>query len=81
MAYGLPAISTSANGTADYISNGYNGAIYKSNNLKDLNNIIMKYLKNPETIIVQGRNARRTAKEDFNFEAYYKAFMKVYNIL
>ncbi len=81
MAYGLPAISTSANGTSDYITDGYNGAIYKTNDVDSLSEVIIKYLKNPESIVIQGNNAKITAKENFNFGTYYSAFMNVFNNL
>ena len=77
MSYGLATISTSANGTADYIRPGETGYVFKTNDAQDLSEKIENYLKEPELVAVHGREAMREVKNDFGFESYYGKLMKI----
>ncbi|MBQ4518410.1 MAG: glycosyltransferase family 4 protein [Clostridia bacterium] len=77
MSYGLATISTSYNGTADYIRQGETGYVFKTGDAQDLSEKIEIYLQNPELVEKHGKEAIREVQEDFSFESYYRKFMSV----
>ena len=77
MSYGLATISTSHNGTADYIKPGVTGEVFQTNNAEDLAQKILIYLRNPGIISAQGRNAFDDVRNNFSFEVYYKKFLDI----
>ena len=81
LSYGLPTISTSRNGTASYIKSGITGEVFQTNDSNDLANKIEIYLKNPNLIAEQGKNALLDIEQEFGFENYYRKFMQIINNL
>lgn len=77
MSYGLATISTSRNGTADYIKPGATGEIFKTNSAEDLAKKISIYLRNPDIIPEQGKNALDDVRNNFSFEVYYKKLLDI----
>lgn len=77
MMYGLLSISTSANGTADYIIPKQTGEIYESGKLDSLCDVIKYYIDHKDMVQTVGKNAHDYAKEHFSFENYYKLLMSL----
>lgn len=77
LSYGLATISTSFNGTADYIRCGETGYVFETNNADDLSEKIEEYLKNPGLVAIHGQNALNDVREEFGFENYYNKYMKL----
>lgn len=75
MTYGLATISTSKNGTSDYISKGINGEIFKSDDEEDLAKVLKNYLNNIYLIKEHGSNASSYVSENCSFDSYYSSFM------
>ena len=77
MAFSIPAIGGSDNGTADYIVDGETGYIFEDNNVEDLVEKISLIIGNPEEVKRMSRNAYKHVKENFRFEKYYKSVRKI----
>ena len=77
LSFGLVTISTSRNGTSDYVEPGKTGEIFETNDANDLADKISIYLSNPDVISVQGTNAIQSIKENFSFESYYEKLMQI----
>lgn len=77
LSYGLATISTSFNGTADYIRVGETGYVFETQNADDLSEKIEEYLKSPELAKIHGQNALKDIEEEYGFENYYKKYMKL----
>lgn len=77
MAYGLPAISSSENGTADYTIPGETGDIFLSDDEDDLAAKLMKITENPDRLIKLGQNAYRHVQREYSFDNYLKALRKI----
>lgn len=81
MSYALSTISTSANGTADYIRDNETGYIFKTKDAIDLSEKIKKYIDNPELIIQHGQAALNDIKENYSFEHYYEKLLDVVQLI
>lgn len=77
MSYGLATITTSYNGTADYIEPGKTGYVFKTEDAQNLSEKIEKYLRDPQLIEAHGKQALKTVEEAFGFESYYKKLMTI----
>lgn len=55
MACGLPVICSDTNGTQCYIKRGYNGCIFKSDDLRDLINKMDCLIREPNNLVQMGR--------------------------
>jgi glycosyltransferase involved in cell wall biosynthesis len=71
MSYGLAVISTDYNGTASYVEDANCGAVFATEDAKDLAEKI-KSLSH-RSIREYGQNARRKSVDDYSFEKYYNA--------
>ena len=77
MAFSIPAISGSDNGTADYIIPGQTGYIVKDNDLADLTDKLRRLLHDHDELKRMGCNAYEHVKNDFHFDQYYQSVIKV----
>ena len=77
MSYGLATITTSRNGTADYIKIGQTGDVFRTNDKKDLADKIEKYLINPYLSEQHGRKAVLDVNQNYSFESYYTKLIKI----
>ena len=77
MSFGLATISTSKNGTADYIEPDKTGQIFNTNDPEDLANKIIIYLEKPDLIVEHGSQALREVKCNYSFDSYYKKLIRI----
>lgn len=77
MKYGLATISTSANGTSDYIIPEVTGYVYNSGDLTDLVQQLQKYLDNMNLLKEHGVQASKIISETCTFEKYYRILQEV----
>ena len=77
MAFSVPAISGSDNGTAGYIEDGVTGYVFADNDKEDLKEKIEKIICDKENLIRMGAAAYRHVKDDFQFGAYYRQIEKI----
>lgn len=71
MAYSVPAVSGSDNGTASYIENGKTGYVFEDNNKEDLKDKLEKIICDRENLVKMGAAAYRHVEENFQFPRYY----------
>ena len=79
MSFGVPVIATKSNGTSSYIKDGETGYVFNNNNVDDLKEKMLVYLKNTELINFHGENAYKMCSENYNFEKYYQSIKKIIN--
>lgn len=77
MAFSIPAISGSDNGTANYIRNGITGYVFDDNNKEDLKKKMEKIISDKTELMKMGAAAYRHVKDDFQFGTYYGQIMKI----
>lgn len=71
MAFSIPAISGSDNGTASYIDHGKTGYVFKDNDKKDLEAKLEKIICDGENIVKMGAAGYDRLQELFQFKSYY----------
>lgn len=71
MAFSLPVISGSDNGTASYIKEGITGYVFENNNKKDLQDKMKKIICCRDTIQNMGAASYHHLQEHFQFTNYY----------
>lgn len=81
MSYSLPAISSTGNGTADYIKDGVTGHIFKDNDAAALAEAILDIVSDTERLTTMGRAAYEHIKSNYLFENYYEALMQAVRAL
>lgn len=77
MAFAIPAMGGSDNGTADYIVSGETGYIFKDNDLEDLTEKLRSMIQSKEEVERMGKNAYYHVKENFQFKQYHKSVMQI----
>lgn len=77
MAFSVPAISGSDNGTASYIDYGKTGYVFEDNNKKDLKDKLEQIVCSKDNIIKMGAEGYIHVKNNFRFENYYSQILKV----
>lgn len=77
MAYSLPAISGSNNGTANYIKNGITGYVFDDNNKEDLKKKMEKIIGDKTELVKMGASAYQHVKNDFQFGTYYEQIREI----
>lgn len=77
MMFGLVTISTSTNGTADYIIPGKTGEVYQAGDLDMLCKIVEHYINHKECVAEIGKAAHVYVKENYSFDNYYRAFTDI----
>lgn len=77
MAFSIPAISGSNNGTANYIKNGITGYIFEDNNKEDLKEKMEKIIFDRDNLMKMGASAYQHVKNNYQFENYYAQIEKI----
>ena len=77
MAYSVPAICGTGNGTAGYIAYGRTGYVFEDNNKEDLKNKLEKIICDRGNLVRMGAEAYRHVKENFQFSNYYEQVEKI----
>lgn len=72
MAYSVPAISGSDNGTASYIDYGKTGYVFEDNNKEDLKDKLEKIICDRENLVKMGEAAYKHVEAHFQFKNYYE---------
>jgi glycosyltransferase involved in cell wall biosynthesis len=73
-----PVIGADIGGISELIQPGINGWLYKTGDVKGLQNHINYYLDNREEIPKFGREARKLVDKNFTADVYYDRIMKIY---
>ena len=68
MQRGIACIISDQVGQVEYIQNGVNGFIFKSEDIDELTNIMEQLIRNPSSINVIGENSRMIYEEYFSKE-------------
>ena len=79
MAFSIPVISGSDNGSANYIENGKTGYVFEDCNQQDLEEKIEKIIQDREHIVEMGKAAYEHVKENFQFDRYYGVVKEILN--
>lgn len=77
MAFSIPAISGSDNGTASYIDIGRNGYVFEDKNKSDLKAKLEQLVSDKEMIMKMGADGYRHVLECFQFQNYYAQIQKI----
>lgn len=77
MAFSIPVISGSDNGTASYIEEGKNGYVFRDKDQEDLNRKIEKIISDRQRLKEMGRDAYYHVKNNFQFDRYYKSVVEI----
>ena len=77
MAYSVPAICSTGNGTADYIDPGRTGYIFRDNDKKDLKDKLEKIICDRDNLVRMGAAAYHHVKENFQFSNYYEQIEQI----
>lgn len=77
MAFSIPAISGSNNGTAGYIEQGKTGYIFADNDKEDLKEKMEKIFSDKDNLMKMGAAAYQHVKESFQFENYEKCIREI----
>lgn len=70
MMYGKPCISSDKTGMADYIKEGVNGFVVKTEDVCDLYDKMRYFISNPDEIDRMGNEGRRVYEEYFTMERF-----------
>lgn len=81
MAFSVPAISGSDNGTASYIEQGVTGYVFEDNSKEDLKKKLEIIVSNRENIFKMGKSAYNSVINKFQFINYYSIVEKIYGKL
>lgn len=71
MAFSIPVISGSDNGSANYIENGKTGYVFEDCNQQDLEEKIEMIIRDKDHMLEMGKAAYEHVKNNFQFERYY----------
>lgn len=77
MAFSIPAIGGTDNGTASYIVPGQTGYIFKDKDVEDLACKIEQIIRDEKVLKDMGKNAYEHVRKNFRFEKYYDSVQKV----
>ena len=77
MAFSIPAISGSDNGTASYIDYGKTGYVFEDNNKEDLRDKLEAIVKDREVLVEMGKAAYRHVEENFQFRNYMEPLSQI----
>ena len=75
MAYSIPVISGTDNGTADYTVPGVTGDVFEDCNEEDLYNKMLAILQDRKNIITMGAASYERMRSNYQFKNYYDAIM------
>lgn len=71
MAFSVPVISGSDNGSANYIAEGKTGYVFEDCNQKDLEDKIERIIRDKDQILEMGKAAYEHVKNNFQFDRYF----------
>lgn len=74
MAHGLPVICSDTCGTKTYVQDGYNGFIFKSDDVSSLTITLERFLSQPGIIAKMSDNSYNFAKSHISGDVYYDYF-------
>lgn len=77
MAFSIPVISGSDNGTANYILEGETGYVFEDCNQKDLEDKMERILCDQDRLKEMGRAAYAHVKDNFQFKRYYGVVQEI----
>ncbi|MCM1122059.1 MAG: glycosyltransferase family 4 protein [Ruminococcus flavefaciens] len=77
MAFSVPAISGSDNGTASYIDYGRTGYVFEDNDQKDLQDKLEKIICDRENLVKMGAAGYDHVKRHFQFQNYYDCIEEI----
>lgn len=77
MAFSVPAISGSDNGTASYIDYGKTGYVFEDNKKEDLQDKLEKIICDRENLMKMGAAGYDHVKENFQFKNYYSCIEEI----
>lgn len=77
MAFSVPAISGSDNGTASYIEEGINGYVFEDNNLEDLKKKLEMIVCDKENIPKMGKAGYQHVLDHFQFKNYFNVVEEI----
>lgn len=77
MAYSVPVIGGSNNGTASYIVQGKTGYVFKDNDTSDLLEKLETIVADRELLISMGKEAYNHVLENFQFDSYFKTINRL----
>lgn len=79
MAFSIPVISGSDNGSANYIVEGKTGYVFEDCNQKDLEEKIERIIQDKKQILEMGKAAYEHVKKNFQFDRYYGVIKEIYD--
>jgi len=81
MAFSVPAISGSDNGTASYIDYGKTGYVFEDNDKQDLKDKLEKIICDGNNLVMMGKTAYQHVCDNFQFGNYYGQIEKIVRII
>lgn len=81
MAFAVPAISGSNNGTASYIDYGKTGYVFQDNDKEDLKDKLEKIICDKDNLVKMGAAAYTHVEENFCFQKYYESIKTIQRLL
>lgn len=79
MAFSVPAISGTDNGTASYIDFGKTGYVFQDNDKEDLKDKLEKIICDKDNLIQMGAAAYQHVKDNFQFKNYIEKIEAIQN--
>lgn len=80
MAFSVPAISGSDNGTASYIEEGVTGYVFEDKNQQDLEEKIEKVISNKDNLVKMGRAGYQSVLDNFQFKNYFQVVEEIISL-
>lgn len=77
MAFSIPAISGSDNGSANYIVPDVTGYVFEDGDQQDLEEKIEAVISDREKLVRMGKAAYQHVKEDFQFDRYFNVVKEI----
>ncbi len=77
MAFSVPAIGGSDNGTASYIVQGETGYVFRDKSVEDLADKIELIIKDQNVLKEMGKKAYKHVEKEFRFEKYYSSVTEI----
>lgn len=78
-AIGRPVIGSKVGGIPEIVISEVTGFLFTPGNDMELSLLIQKYIKNPNEILIHGKNARNHVLKNFDSKNFTEEYMKIYN--
>lgn len=79
MAFSIPAISGTDNGTASYIQEGISGYVFEDNDKEDLKKKLEMIVSDRENLVKMGKAGYENVRDNFQFANYYSVVEEILN--